>query len=135
MRIHLTDGSWRAHISWYLLMVTNNWLAPRRASAEDILGYLVWKYLATSSLVAWVIPAAVLRRTSTMALLSLSACKGNGFKEWPGQSASPVACLFCLFEVVGTRLDGGGGASKVAPKVASPALDWGLGEVWAETGP
>ena len=60
-----------------------------------------------------------------MALRSPSACKGNGFKEWPGQSASPVACLFCLFEVVDARFDGGGGASEVAPKVASPAPDWG----------
>ena len=114
-------------------MVTNNWLAPRRASAEDILGYLVWKYLATSSLVAWVIPAAVLMRTSTMALLSLSACKGNGFKERPGRSASLVACLFCLFEVVGTQLDGGGGTSKVAAKVASPAPDWGC-HAWRGSG-
>ena len=114
-------------------MVTNNWLAPHRASAEDILGYLVWKYLATSSLVAWVIPAAVLRRTLTMALQSPSACKGNGFKEWPGWSASPVACLFCLFEVVGTWLDGGGGTSEVAPKVASPAPDWGC-HAWRGSG-
>ena len=60
-----------------------------------------------------------------MTLLSPSACKGNGFKEWPGQSASPVACLFCLFEVVGTQLDGSDGASEVAPEVASPAPDWG----------
>ena len=59
-----------------------------------------------------------------MALRSPSACKGNRFREWPGRSASPVAGLFCLFEVVGARLDGGGGASGVAP-VASPAPDWG----------
>ena len=59
-----------------------------------------------------------------MALQSLSACKGNGFKERPGWSVSPVACLFCLFEVVGARLDSGGSASEVAP-VASPAPDWG----------
>ena len=58
-------------------------------------------------------------------LRSLSDCKGNGFKEQPGQSASPVACLFCLFEVVDARFDGSGGASKVAPKVASLAPDWG----------
>ena len=118
------DRSWRAHSSWYSLIVTNNWLAPRQASEEDILGYLVRKYLTTSSLVAWVIPVTVLRRISTMALWSPSACKGNGFKERPGRSASLVACLFCLFEVVDTRLDGGSSASGVAP-VASPALDWG----------
>ena len=59
-----------------------------------------------------------------MALWSLSACKGNGFKERPGWSASPVAGLFCLFEVVGTWLDGSGGASGVVP-VASAAPDWG----------
>ena len=68
-----------------------------------------------------------------MALWSLSACKGNGFKEWPGQSASPVACLFCLFEVVDTRFDGSGGASEVAPKVASPAPDWGC-RAWRGSG-
>ena len=67
-----------------------------------------------------------------MALRSLSACKGNGFKERPGRSASPVAGLFCLFEVAGTRLDGGGSASRVAP-VASPALDWGC-HAWSGSG-
>ena len=70
-----------------------------------------------------------------MALRSPSACKGNGFKERPGQSASLAACHFCLFEVVDAQLDGGGGASGVAP-VASPALDWGCcmpGVVRAET--
>ena len=67
-----------------------------------------------------------------MALQSLSACKGNGFKEWPGQSASPVAGLFCLFEVVGAWLDGGGSASGVAP-VASPAPDWGC-HTWSGSG-
>ena len=60
-----------------------------------------------------------------MALWSPSICKGNGFKEQPGRSASPVACLFCLFEVVGARFGDGGGAAEVAPKVASPAPDWG----------
>ena len=59
-----------------------------------------------------------------MALQSPSACKGNGFKEQPGQSASPVAGLLCLFEVAGAWLDGSGSMSGVAP-VASPALDWG----------
>ena len=59
-----------------------------------------------------------------MALRSPSACKGNGFKEQPGWSASPVASLLCLFEVMGTRLDGSGGASGVVP-MASPAPDWG----------
>ena len=57
-----------------------------------------------------------------MALQSPSACKGNGFKEWPGWSASPVVCLFCLFEVVGVRL---GCSAEEAPKVASSAPDWG----------
>ena len=67
-----------------------------------------------------------------MALQSLSACKGNGFKEWPGQSASLVACLFCLFEVAGTQLDGGGSISRMAP-VASPAPDWGC-RTWSGLG-
>ena len=67
-----------------------------------------------------------------MALRSLSTCKGNGFRERPGRSASPVAGLFCLFEVVGTRLDGGGSASGVAP-VASPAPDWGC-HTWSGSG-
>ena len=67
-----------------------------------------------------------------MALRSLSGCKGNGFKEQPGRSASLVACLFCLFEVAGARLDGGGGASGVAP-VASPAPDWGC-HAWSGSG-
>ena len=38
-----------------------------------------------------------------MALWLPSACKGNGFREWPGWSASPVAGLFCLFEVAGAQ--------------------------------
>ena len=59
-----------------------------------------------------------------MALQSLSACKGNGFKERPGRSAPPVACLFCLFEVVGAG---------VAPTVASPAPDWGC-HTWRGSG-
>ena len=67
-----------------------------------------------------------------MALRSPSACKGNGFKEWPGRSASLVACLFCLFEVVGTWLDSSGGTSGVAP-VASPAPDWGC-HTWSGSG-
>ena len=67
-----------------------------------------------------------------MALQSLSTCKGNGFKERPGWSASLVACLFCLFEVVDTRLDDGGGTSGVAP-VASPAPDWGC-RTWSGSG-
>ena len=68
-----------------------------------------------------------------MALWSPSACKGNGFKEQPGRSASPVACLFCLFEVVDARFDGSGSASEVAPKVAFPALDWGC-RTWRGSG-
>ena len=68
-----------------------------------------------------------------MALQLPSTCKGNGFKEQPGQSASPVACLFCLFEVVGAWFGGGGGAAEVAPKVASPALDRGC-HTWKGTG-
>ena len=69
-----------------------------------------------------------------MALQSPSACKGNGFKERPGWSASPVACLFCLFEVVGTWLGSGSDASaEVAPKVASPAPDWGC-HTWRGSG-
>ena len=68
-----------------------------------------------------------------MALRSPSACKGNGFKEQPGQSASPVACLFCLFEVVDAWFGGGGGASEVALKVASPASDWGC-RTWRDSG-
>ena len=68
-----------------------------------------------------------------MALWSPSACKGNGFKERPGRSASPVACLFCLFEVVDAWFGGGGSASEVAPKVASPAPDWGC-HTWRGSG-
>ena len=67
-----------------------------------------------------------------MALQSPSACKGKGFRERPGQSASLVAGLFCLFEVVGTWLDGGGSASGVAP-MASPAPDWGC-RAWSGSG-
>ena len=67
-----------------------------------------------------------------MALRSPSTCKGNGFREWPGQSASPVAGLFCLFEVVGARVDGSSGASGVAP-TASPAPDWGC-RTWSGSG-
>ena len=67
-----------------------------------------------------------------MALQSPSACKGNGFREQPGRSASPVAGLFCLFEVAGTWLDSSGSASGVAP-VASPAPDWGC-RAWSGLG-
>ena len=67
-----------------------------------------------------------------MALQLPSACKGNGFKEWPGRSASLVACLFCLFEVVGARWDGSCGTSGVVP-MASPALDWGC-RAWSGSG-
>ena len=55
-----------------------------------------------------------------MALQSPSACKGNGFKERPGRSASPVACLFCLFEVVGAQSGSGGTQSGI------PSPGWGL---------
>ena len=67
-----------------------------------------------------------------MVLRSPSACKGNGFREWPGWSASPVAGLFCLFEVAGARVDGSSGTSGVAP-VTSPAPNWGC-HTWSGSG-